>query len=125
MGYNIIEQWLLVRNLKSRLMKNLLLLFVAFTLIGCSVHIHNGELVESSDNQPELELVYKNRLYYYIGKLYSGKNYVKYNNGRIKQVSHFKNGKKDGDWAWYTENGQFIRGETWDEYGLVKTTERL
>lgn len=106
-------------------MKTIVILFFVFTLLGCSVHIHNGQLVESSDYEPELELVYKNGLYYYFEKPYTGTNYKKYDNGRIEQVSHFKNGKKDGDWTWYTENGQFIRGETWDEYGLVKTTQKL
>ncbi len=110
-------------------MKKILLLFIAFALIGCSIHIHNGKLVSSMDNEldnkPERELVYKNGLYYYFGKPYSGNNYTKYDNGSIKQESRFKNGKKDSEWSWYTENGLFIRGETWDEGVLVKTREKL
>jgi antitoxin component YwqK of YwqJK toxin-antitoxin module len=105
-------------------MKKILLLFIAFALIGCSIHYENGKWGTDLDIEPERELVYKNGLYYYFGKLYSGKNYEKYDNGKIKLKSQFKKGKKDGDWIWYSENGQFIRGETWDEYGLVKTTEK-
>ena len=84
-------------------MKNLILFFISIVLIGCSVHIHNGKLVTSP------ELVYKNGLYYYYGKLYSGNNYEKYDNDRIKLKSQFKNGKKDGDWIWYNEQGFFKR----------------
>jgi antitoxin component YwqK of YwqJK toxin-antitoxin module len=110
-------------------MKNTLVLFIAFVLTGCSIHIRDGKLVSSMDNEleskPERELGYKNGLYYYFGKPYSGNNYAKYDNGNIKQESKYKNGKKDGEWSWYSNNGQYIRGETWDEGELVKTREKL
>jgi len=110
-------------------MKKILILFIAFVLTGCSIHFHDGKLVSSIntelDSKSERELVYKNGLYYYNGKPYSGNNYVRYDNGNLKQERKYKNGKKDGEWSWYSENGQYIRGETWDELGLVKTRKKL
>ena len=106
-------------------MRKLILLFIAFALIGCSIYYENGKWGTDLDIEPERELVYNNGLYYYFGKPYSGNNYAKYDNGKIKQKSSFKNGKKDGVWNWFTENGLLIRREFWEEGILVKTTEKI
>lgn len=45
---------------------------------------------------------------YVIGetKTYTGRCYTKYDSGKIGLGGSFVNGKMDGDWIWWYENGQ-------------------
>lgn len=70
-------------------------------------------------------LTYNNQdnLYYHTNDygtyIFSGKNYLKHSNGRVKEQSQFKKGKKHGNWFWYNEQGRKLKKEVWDVGNLI------
>lgn len=111
-------------------MKKLLFFCLGLLFFGCSV-IMDG-LIESANDEvdklgaKEVHLLTLNRydnLYYIKNKYgtfkYTGKNFIKYDNGIVKEKSNFKKGKKHGKWVWYTQNGKRIKNEIWEEGALI------
>jgi len=97
-----------------------LFILISFTIAGCAILYENGKWSTDIEIYPERDLDYKNGYYYYFGKIYSGNNYTKYDNGEIRQKSKYENGKKDGVWSWYSEDALLIKTETWKEGVLIK-----
>jgi|TARA_Y100000310_G_C20422037_1_gene687133 antitoxin component YwqK of YwqJK toxin-antitoxin module len=64
--------------------------------VGCSRTIDGKELVEKSG------LKYK----VHKEKPYTGKVVSKYENGQKLYDEMFKDGKPDGKWTWWNENGK-------------------
>ena len=44
-----------------------------------------------------------------------------YDNGQLQFKSNYKDGKKDGETFWYKENGKFIKAEIWKDNKLIET----
>jgi len=53
---------------------------------------------------------------------FSGKNYIKFSNGNVKEKSEFKKGKKHGNWFWYNKQSRKLKKQVWDE-GILITEE--
>ena len=91
-------------------MKKLLLL-VLLILIGCS----------SPEPEPEPinidTLNYRNNTFYSLNseKPYSGHVFEPFWNGQFSMEGKIKNGKKDGLWKYYHENGQLQEEETYKD----------
>ena len=88
------------------------------------IQIANDEVDKVGVKEVHLLTLSKNDGLYYItndfGRYkFTGKNYIKYNNGDTKEKSQFKNGKKHGKWFWYTKNGKRIKNEIWEEGTLI------
>lgn len=66
-------------------------------------------------------------LYYHSNEYgtykFSGKNYIKFGNGKVKEKSEFKKGKKHGNWFWYNKQARKVKKQVWDEGKLL--TEEL
>lgn len=111
-------------------MKKLLFFCSILLFISCSV-IMDG-LVESANDgvakigakEVHLLTLNKNDSLYYIKNeygtfKYTGKNFIKYNNGNVKEKSKYNKGKKHGTWVWYTKSGKRIRNEIWEDGILI------
>lgn len=106
--------------------------FVIFCLLffGCGA-VMDGILESTHDEVNKIGvkevfiLTYNNAdgLYYHTNEYgtykFSGKNYVKYSNGIVKEKSEFKKGKKQGNWFLYNKQGRKLKKEVWDEGKLV------
>lgn len=113
-------------------MKQLFCLILCSFLFGCSVVLDG--ILESAHREVEsigaqevhiLTFNTKDSLYYIQNEFgtfkYTGKNFVKYNNGNVKEKSQFKNGKKQGKWLWYNQYGKRMKKETWQEGKLISS----
>ena len=119
--------------MKNKNIKTILILFVASLMIGCAT-IMDG-LLESSQREVDkigakevhlLNYNSKDSLYYITNDYgtfkYSGKNYIKFNNEKVKQKSQFKDGHKHGKWIWYNKYGAKLKKEVWEK-GLLISSE--
>jgi antitoxin component YwqK of YwqJK toxin-antitoxin module len=114
-------------------MKKALLLFAALLVAGC------GEKGENSLSNSRLEnllkesidedsLLRRNGLYYQVNESepFSGWAKTTYDSGQVSDLGRFKNGKRDGLWTNWHENGQkyseeiFKNGES-DTYKLFNS----
>ena len=119
--------------MNNKNIKTAIILLVATLMVGCAT-IMDGVL-ESAHREVDkigakevhlLNYSSKDSLYYITNNYgtfkYSGKNYIKYNNGKVKEKSQFNNGKKNGKWIWYNKYGRKTKKEVW-ENGLLISTE--
>ena len=82
-------------------MKKIILGLIVLILVSCS---NEKKILED-------ELTQKNGLRYYEGELYSGK-VIDITKKGIKLVEgYYKDGKRDGKWLSWSENGKIINGE--------------
>ena len=91
-------------------MKNLLLLAVLVSLpllLGGCGEKHEGEK-HKGVNLEELEISGDalNEIAYHKGSPYTGKSYELHLNGQKSMEGNYKDGKEDGLWVWWYENGQ-------------------
>ncbi len=111
-------------------MKKIFFVAFCFIMIGCG-SVMDG-LIDSTheevDKVGEKEvylLTYSNEdgLYYHTTEngtfKFSGRNYIKYNNGNVKEKSQFKKGEKHGNWLWFNKQGAKVKKEVWDEGTLI------
>ena len=46
---------------------------------------------------------------------------VYYENGQLRSKKYLKNGKPEGEWLWYNENGKLKKTEIYKDDKLIKT----
>ena len=104
--------------------------YIIITLLLITI-IYAQELIpviENYSNGNIYSITYhKTTLYGTIGEIHGLRTWL-YDNEQIKIESHYKNGKKDGLWTFWDENGQtemdvthkhgkIISRICWDDYG--------
>ncbi len=103
-------------------MKRLVLLFAALLIVGCGEQSLSGSTIEKAlEEAVELDsLQVRGDLYYqpYKWKPYSGWVKETYDSGRVEMLWQVKDGKEDGLWTKWHENGQKANEGTY-EHGKI------
>ena len=99
--------------------------FIVILLISafsCSLYYEGGEWGMGL-TYTNIELDYRNGLYYYLGKPFTGIVNTKYDNNQTRTEQKYKDGKKHGVWEWYYSNGSIMRKEFWKDGVLTNTMD--
>jgi antitoxin component YwqK of YwqJK toxin-antitoxin module len=118
--------------MKNKNIKIILLMFVAILITNCAT-VMDG-LLDSAHREVDkigakevhiLNYNSKDKLYYITNDFgtykFTGKNYIKYNNGKVKEKSQFKDGQKHGKWIWYNKYGKKLKKEVWEKGVLISS----
>jgi hypothetical protein len=99
-----------------------LVLIIFLIFFSCTIYYERGQW-GSRWSYEDIELTYRDGLYYYLDKPFTGIIYSEYAENRKKAEMKYKDGKKDGVWEWYYPTGGIMRKEFWENGVLTNTME--